>query len=241
MRIAACRLLDLSRSRHPAPGRVGHEGNGCLAEGRQDVPVAGIARRGQRHLGTGIEQGQKRQHETGRRPRRHHHPLRRDCDTVALAIMPGDALAQRRQSQGHRVAQRLAVERPLHRLERGPGRGRAGLAHLHVDDLVPLGFARRGRFHHVHDDEGWHGAALGKPQGERCPGLVQASVNSRHGQTLRCRKPSNGHGCALTAHIGTPAAKGRAAAAMWLARRRHAAYSRGCFELPRPRQSLGPP
>ena len=93
--------------------------------------------------------------------------------------------------------------------------------------LCALRLARRGGLHHVHDDEGWHGAALGKPQGERCPGLVRAGREQSSCQTLRCRKPSNGHGCALTAHIGTPATHGPCRRGNGLARRWHAAYSRG--------------
>ena len=35
------------------------------------------------------------------------------------------------------------VQRLLHGLQRSPRRGRAGLAHFHMDDLMPLGLAGR--------------------------------------------------------------------------------------------------
>ena len=181
--------VDLACGRHPTPCGIGGKGNGRLAERGQDMPVAGIAGRRQGDPGPLIEQRQEGQHEAGRGPRRHHHPLRCDGDAVALAVVPGDALAERRQPQGHRIAQRLAVERPFHGVERRARGGRAGLAHLHMDDLVPLGLARRSGLHHIHDDEGRHRAALGGPHGQRRPGIVQASLRCRHGQTPVAASP----------------------------------------------------
>ena len=223
------RLLDLARGRHPAPGGIGHDRDRLLPERGQDVAIAGVAWCGQGHPRALVEQRQEGQHEPGRRARRHHHPLRGDVDAVALAVVAGDALAQRRQPQGDRVAQRLAVERPLHRLDRGARRGRARLAHLHVDDLVALRLARRRGLHHVHDDERGHRAALGRLQREhgacstgsgwlgRC-GSRRIGHCSLHA-TLRCREPSNRHGCALPGDIGACAgaahpARPRAVAAM---------------------------
>ena len=100
----------------------------------------------------------------------------------------------------HRVAQRLAVERPLDGLQRGAGRGRAGLAHLHVDDLVPLAL-RCAAAASITSMTMNGGTALRR---ESCrasgrPVFVQASLRGRHGSHSGCRKPSNGHGCALTA------------------------------------------
>ena len=177
------RAVGIQREAASVASRTGH-----LAERGQDMPVAGIAGRRQRHLGAGIEQRQERQHEAGRRPRRHHHPLGRDVDAIALAIVAGDAGAQRGQPQGHRVAQRLAVERPLDGVERRARCGRARLAHLHVDDLVPLRLARRGGLHHVHDDERRHGAAL---RGSQADGraLARASRRGLHGRTPIAASP----------------------------------------------------
>ena len=201
-RLVPRRLIDLGSRWHPAPRRIRHEGDRLLAERSENVPVAGIAGCRQRHLGACVEQGQEGQHEGRRGPSRDHHPLRGDRDAVASLVVSGDGLAQRGQTQRHRIPERLAVERPSYRLQRGARRGRTRLAHLHVDDLVTLGFAGGGSLHHIHDHEWRHRTALGGLEGQCRPRRIQAclcSLRSFHAP-LRCWKPSNRHGCALTGH-----------------------------------------
>ena len=149
----AHRVVDVGARRHPARSIVRVQQHRILAERGQDVPVAGIAGRRQGHLGTGVEQRQEGQHEAGRRAGRDHHALRLDRDPIPVRIVPRDALAQRGQTQGQRVAERLALEGPARSRKGGARRRRAGLADLHVDDFVPQRFALGGGLHHVHDDE----------------------------------------------------------------------------------------
>ena len=165
--LRAVRRVDLCSRRHPAPRVVGDDRYRDLAQRRQDVAVAGISGRGQRHLGADIEQGKEGENEPRRGAGGHNHPLRLHGDAVALPVVAGDALAQGGQAQRHRVAQGLAFQR---RRDAGQRRARcrcSGLPHLHMDDAVaerlPLG---RG-LHHVHHDERRDGAALRKAQARR--------------------------------------------------------------------------
>jgi hypothetical protein len=128
------------------------------------VPIAGIAGRRQGNLGTRVEQRQERQHEARRRSRRDHYPLRLDYNPIPVCVVPGDPLAQSGHTQGQRIAQRLAPERPARSCKGRARRRRARLADLHVDDLVPQGLALGGGLHDVHDDERRHGTAARRLQ-----------------------------------------------------------------------------
>ena len=150
----AHRIVDVGARRHPARRISRVQQHGILAQRRQNVPVTGIAGRRQGHLGTGVKQRQEGQHEPGRRACRHHHTLRLDGDPIPVRIVSRDALAQRGQPQGQRVAERLAFEGLACSRNGGARRRRGRLADLHVNDFVSQRFAFGGCLHHVHDDEG---------------------------------------------------------------------------------------
>ena len=181
--LVAARLLDLCRGGHPARGGIGRNRHRSLAERGENVAVAGIAGRRQGHPAAGIEQREKREHEARRRAGRHDHPLRFHIDAVAFPVMAGDALAQGGQAEGEGVSQRLAVERARHAIQRRARRRRAGLADLHVDDLVPQRFALRRGLHHVHHDEWRDLAATRGPQGGRRQ--VDVGLPLRHDRSIR--------------------------------------------------------
>jgi hypothetical protein len=154
---------------------VGDDGHRLLAQRRQDVAIAGIARRRQSHPGAHVEQGEERQYEAGGGAGGYNHALRFHADAVPLGVVAGDPLAQGRQTEGDGISQRLALQRLRHAGQCRPRRRGAGLAHLHVDDAVPLGLALGGGLHHIHHDERRDGAA---PRGLEA-GRRSADLGSR--------------------------------------------------------------
>ena len=67
--------------------------------------------------------------------------------------MSRDAFAQRRQAERRDVADAVVVERGVRSEQRLPGRRRAGLADLEMDNRVAGRLFLRSRGHDIHDDE----------------------------------------------------------------------------------------
>ena len=137
------------------PTRVGIrlDGNGLGAEGAQDMSVAGIARRGQRHARAVIENCQEGQHETAAGTGRNHDLSRIDALAVMGPVVAGDAFAQQRQTERFCITEFVRVQGALGRFQhrarcRGPG-----LSDLHMDDVRAFRLAFVRGPHHVHDDE----------------------------------------------------------------------------------------
>ena len=74
-------------------------------------------------------------------------------DAIGLAVMPRDALAQRRDAERFGIADPAGFERRPAASRAARGRRRAGLADLHVDDRIPSPFFRRRRRQYVHGQE----------------------------------------------------------------------------------------
>ena len=143
------------------------------------MPITGIARRRQGDVRACVEEGEKGQNEGGGRSRAHDDAVVGYADAVAFAIAGGDACPQSVSAERCCVAERLAIEGIMCRGTRDGGRGRAGLADLHVDDAATLGFEIRGPAHHVHDDEARDLAALRCDEAPMIAGRLV--VVSRHG------------------------------------------------------------
>jgi hypothetical protein len=145
--------IDLGRRRHPTRSGVRDQRHRLLPECGKDMAVAGISWRRQGDFCSHIEQAQECQHEPGRGAGGNGHPFRFHGHAVVVGIVTGDALAQRRHAERERVTEGLATERLGHAGERRARRGRARLAHLHVNDLAPGRFALGGGLHHIHDNK----------------------------------------------------------------------------------------
>lgn len=73
---------------------------------------------------------------------------------MAAGIEGRDGRAQLGQAEGDGIAHRAGLERAGDGGAGMGGGGRAGLAHLHVDDVAPPGLGQTGGLHHIHHDEG---------------------------------------------------------------------------------------
>ena len=125
----------------------------------QDLAVAGIARRTNRHAVAGVEQRGERQDKAPGRSGCDHHARRVQIDVVPVTIHLRDARPQRWQPQGHGIAQRPVIHGPRQRIGCRTRRTGAGLADLHVDDVTARIFGSPRGLHHVHHDKGINGAA----------------------------------------------------------------------------------
>ena len=114
--------------------RRGRQQHRLEPERLQRVAVGGVAGIGERHPVADIERGEEREHEPGGGAGRHHDPLCRRGEAVALPVVGGDALAQGEHAVGLGVADPVGGERRPRRIEDRAGRARAGLAGLHVID-----------------------------------------------------------------------------------------------------------
>ncbi len=142
----------------PAIARRNLDRHRLAAERREDVAVRRIARTGDGDPVARLEHGEKGEHEARRGAGRDDDAAGIEVDAVALAVMGGDARAQRRD------AERLGVaDRPPEGGLRGGAcarrRRRRRLADLHVDDPAPRRLEPRRPRHHVHHDESGHVAA----------------------------------------------------------------------------------
>ena len=155
-------LLERGDRRLEAIGRGGRQIDGLEIERRQDVAIGRIARRRERHPVAGIEAREEGERKAARRAGRDDHPLGRHLGAVGVAIVPRDALAQRRHAERRDIADAVGVERGVRRGQCRLGRGRAGLADLEMDDGVARRFLLGGGGHHVHDDERIDGAGAAR-------------------------------------------------------------------------------
>ena len=147
------RLLQrLDRGLEEVGGR-GRQVDGFEIERRQDVAIGGIAGRRERDAVAGIEARQEGERKAARRAGRHDDALGRHLRLVGLAIVPRDALAQRRNAERGDIADAVAVEGGMRRGQRPLGCRRAGLADLEVNDGVARRLLLGGSRHDIHDDE----------------------------------------------------------------------------------------
>jgi hypothetical protein len=107
----------------------------------------------ERHAVAGVEGRQEGQRKAAGGAGGHDDLLGRDLRIVGLAIVPRDALAQRRHAECGHVADAIGIERGVRGRQRALGCGRAGLPDLEMDHGVAGRFLLGGGRHHVHDDE----------------------------------------------------------------------------------------
>ena len=129
------------------------------AERREDVAVGRIAGTGDGDPVARLEHGEEGEQEARRGAGRHHDAAGIDVDAVALAVVRGDAPAQRRDAQRFGIADPRGSQGRMGRGPRGRRRGRRRLADLHMDDSPARCFEPRRRRHHVHHHEWLHVAA----------------------------------------------------------------------------------
>ena len=134
------------------------------AERREDMTIRRITGHRDRDAIARLEQREERQDEAAGRARRDHDPLGIHRAAIGLAVMPGDARAQRGNAERGGVVDPPALEGCARGRDRGFGRGRGRLPHFHMDDMAAGGFDARRRRHHVHHHEGRNIAAPGRRQ-----------------------------------------------------------------------------
>ena len=159
--------IDQRRRRLVAGLRAGRDLHRHNVEGPQDVAVGGVARGGQRDPVPRLERRQEGQQEPGRGAGGDHDPIRRQAEAVALAVVLGDSPAQRRNPQGHRVADLLGLQRVPRRLDHPPWGGGRRLADLQVQHVAMGRLALGGGGHDIHHDEWRDLPALGDFQRHR--------------------------------------------------------------------------
>ena len=133
------------------------------------MSVRRITRHGHCDAIASLEQGEKRQHKSGRGAGRDDDALGIEFATVPLRIGLRDTLAQRGNSQRGGIAMGAGVECSTHggdSSRRGAGRR---LPDFHVHNGAALRLQPRRRRHHVHHHERRHVAADRRPQQSFCP------------------------------------------------------------------------
>ena len=123
------------------------------AERGKDMAIRRITGDRHRDAIARLEHGKKAQDECARRARGDHDPLRIDGAAVGLAVVPGDALAQRGHAQRRGVVDPPGIERCVSGRYRGLRRRCRRLPYLHVDNMAAGRFNARRRRHHVHHHE----------------------------------------------------------------------------------------
>jgi hypothetical protein len=126
------------------------------AEERGVVAVGRVARIGDDHLVTGVEQRPEGEQHRGRRALGDHHVRRIHGHPVGPRVVLGHGVAQVEQPEGLRVTGVALLHRPFRRLgDRGRG-GHVGIADLQAHHVTALGDEPLRLGDHVHHYEGTH-------------------------------------------------------------------------------------
>jgi hypothetical protein len=169
--------------------RRGLDQHRFAAKRGQDMAIRRIAGHRDRDPVARLEHCKKGQDEGARRSGGDDNPFGIDGTAVNFAVMPRDALAQRRDPERGGVVDPPAVERGVSGRDRGFRCGGRRLSDFHVDDVAAGAFDPRRRRHHVHHHEGRNVASAGG--GQQVPRAV-SQCRIKHRYLLSFQTPHPG-------------------------------------------------